>query len=101
MRVAFNIFHFFLLSDGQPAHHIFFMHLDFVLCDLASEKAVKMENSDSATCYLASEGISACRMIAIFLGSLGSVLSCGIHWSFVCFQNVYTSCHAYLRCDDY
>jgi len=58
-----------------------------------------MENS--ATCYLASEGITACRMTAIFLDGLGSVLSCGTHWCFVYFQNSCASYHACLRCIDY
>jgi len=76
-----------------------FMHLDCVLCHSDTENSVKVENS--ATCYLASEGITACRMTAILLDGLGSVLSCGSHWNFVFFQNSYASYHECLRCVDY
>lgn len=75
------------------------MHLDSVLCHSESENSVKMENS--ATCYLASEGITACRMTAMLLDDLGSVLSCGTHCSFVFFRNNYASYHACLKCVDY
>jgi hypothetical protein len=98
-RAACNFFslNFFLLIAGQVAQ-VIVSCIWTVYCVIKTENSVKMENS--ATCYLASEGIKACRMTAISLDGLGSVLSCGTHWSFVYFQNSYASYHACLRCVD-